>query len=292
MGQFKQISVLIVGCGDVGLELARLLLARGWDVSGLRRHIDAVNAPIEWIQADITRAESLAVLRERNFDYVVVATSAGEFSQQRYQQVYVEGLQNVLAALLKSPKRLILVSSTSVYHQQQGEWVDELSATQAAGFAGQAQLDAEALLLASHINSTVVRFAGIYGPGRNRLIQQVIAGEGCSLDPPLYSNRIHRDDAAGLIAYLLDQDCRGVKLESCYLGVDSCPAPLAEVKQWIAGQLGFTKDHLSCSQENSRRTSKRCSNQRIRDLGYQLIYPDYRSGYLPLLEPFIEKNPR
>jgi nucleoside-diphosphate-sugar epimerase len=292
MGQFKQISVLIVGCGDVGLELARLLLARGWDVSGLRRHIDAVNAPIEWIQADITRAESLAVLRERNFDYVVVATSAGEFSQQRYQQVYVEGLQNVLAALLKSPKRLILVSSTSVYHQQQGEWVDELSATQAAGFAGQAQLDAEALLLASHINSTVVRFAGIYGPGRNRLIQQVIAGEGCSLDPPLYSNRIHRDDAAGLIAYLLDQDCRGVKLESCYLGVDSCPAPLAEVKQWIAGQLGFTKDHLSCSQQNSRRTSKRCSNQRIRDLGYQLIYPDYRSGYLPLLEPFIEKNPR
>jgi nucleoside-diphosphate-sugar epimerase len=258
----------------------------------LRRHIDAVNAPIEWIQADITRAESLAVLRERNFDYVVVATSAGEFSQQRYQQVYVEGLQNVLAALLKSPKRLILVSSTSVYHQQQGEWVDELSATQAAGFAGQAQLDAEALLLASHINSTVVRFAGIYGPGRNRLIQQVIAGEGCSLDPPLYSNRIHRDDAAGLIAYLLDQDCRGVKLESCYLGVDSCPAPLAEVKQWIAGQLGFTKDHLSCSQQNSRRTSKRCSNQRIRDLGYQLIYPDYRSGYLPLLEPFIEKNPR
>lgn len=286
MNHLNKLNVLIVGCGDVGNALARQLKSGGARVFGLRRNLSQLTADSEGIYADVTRAETLTVLQELKFDYVVVATSAGEFTEERYRSVYVEGLRNLLEVLKEKPRRIIFLSSTSVYHQKQGEWVDEESATLPDTFAGQAQLAAEKILSEYEGCSTVLRLAGIYGPGRDRLIRQVLAGQGCAETPPLYSNRIHRDDVAGIIAYLLEQDVEGVSLSNCYLCADNYPAPLWQVKQWIAGQLGLSERHLQASLENKRRASKRCRNTRLLALGYQLKYSDFREGYQALLVNF------
>jgi len=97
----------------------------------------------------------------------------------------------------------------------------------------------------------------------------------------LYGNRIHADDAAGLMACLLEADRRGVALDDIYIGVDDAPAPLAEVVGWLREYLGVTEWAEDAS---VRRTgSKQCSNARAKALGWTPKYPSYREGYAAIL---------
>lgn len=275
-------KVLIVGCGDIGVPLAGELVADGAEVWGLRRHPSALPAYIHPLAADVTDAGSLSVLTDMEFDYVLTTLTPAGFSERGYRSVFVGGIDNLLAALAKQTRlrRLVHVSSTSVYHQSDGEWVDEDSPTEPTGFSGRALLDSEVAVAAAPWASSVVRFAGIYGPGRRRLIEQVLAGEGCPREPVLYTNRIHRDDCVGVLRHLLYRDSKGLGCESVYIGVDSEPAPMWEVKQWLAGQL---KVSLTCEVSPQRRASKRCSNGRLLASGYALRYADFRAGYRAVL---------
>jgi nucleoside-diphosphate-sugar epimerase len=197
----------------------------------------------------------------------------------------VQGLQNVLSWLDdygQTPDRLLFVSSSSVYGQQEGEWVDEHSATVASGYSGQVMLEAEQVALNSGIPASIVRLTGIYGPGREWLLTQVRRGYRVAVEPPLYGNRIHADDAAGLMAFLLQAADRGETLQDVYIGVDDAPAPLAEVVAWLREYLGVTDWAEDAS---VRRTgSKRCSNARAKALGWTPKYPSYREGYAAILE--------
>ena len=196
-----------------------------------------------------------------------------------------QGLQHVLEWLDdygQVPNRLLFVSSSSVYGQQDGEWVDETSPTIAAGYSGRLMLEAEQVALQSGIPASIVRLTGIYGPGREWLLTQVRRGYRVAIDPPLYGNRIHADDAAGLMAFLLEADRRGVALDDVYIGVDDAPAPLAEVVGWLREYLGVTEWAEDAS---VRRTgSKQCSNARAKALGWTPKYPSYREGYAAILE--------
>lgn len=273
--------LLIVGCGDLGIPLAERFYQRGVEVWGLRRDPSKLPAFIHAVAADVTVADSLHVLKDHYFDSVVISLTPGEFSDERYRQVFVEGLANVLRVV--TTEQLIFVSSSSVYHQSEGQWVDEDSPTQPTSFSGKRLLEAEALLNNYASPSTVVRFAGIYGPGRRRLIEQVVNGEG---SPAIYSNRIHRDDCVGFLAHLIAKQWGGAVLPQCFLAVDSEPVLLSEVKRWLAGKLGIDPLTLQ-SQSLTRRGSKRCSNRRMLASGYQLRYPDFRQGYQTVLN---EKN--
>ena len=142
-------------------------------------------------------------------------------------------------------------------------------------------LDAEQLAFNSGIPASVVRLTGIYGPGREWLLGQVRKGYRVERDPPLYGNRIHADDAGGLLAFLLEAHRQGKKLDDCYIGVDNEPAPLADVVDWLRGQLGVTQ--WSDEASVRRAGSKRCSNARARALGWEPRYPSYREGYLAIL---------
>jgi nucleoside-diphosphate-sugar epimerase len=277
-------SVLIVGCGDVGIATARLLTDSGYHVVGLRRNTDALPGFIEPMKADIVDPGSLAPLQNRQFAWVLVTSSAGEFSQQRYHSVYVNGLQNVLASLQRHPLRhLLLASSTSVYHQQDGSWVDESSTTAPSGFAGRCQLQAEALAIASDIPATVVRFAGIYGPGRERLLSRLREGYIVAADNGNYSNRIHRADCAGILAHLVALQQRGERLQSHYLAVDCEPTPLREVCEWLARSMGLDPRTMQQDAIPTRGGNKRCSNQRLLHSGYHFVYPDYKAGFAAML---------
>ena len=275
----KARSLLIAGFGDIGAGLVDQL-NDSVDIYGLRRQVQRLPATVRPVAADVTDASSLAAIKP--VDSVVVTLTPGGFSDDNYRRVYVEGLRHLIAQIQQWPSAplVVFVSSTSVYGQGAGEAVDENSPAEPTGFSGRRLREAEIQLAASGLPYIIVRFGGIYGPGRYRLIEQVRAGEGCPKKPPLYTNRIHRDDCVGFIAHLLQQYWAGELIESLYLAVDNESATLFEVKQWLASQLGCT---LSVLVEAPRRNSKRCINTRLRASGYTLKYPTFRDGYAAVL---------
>jgi nucleoside-diphosphate-sugar epimerase len=217
-------------------------------------------------------------------DYLIYCATPSQRDEAGYRQAYVDGLRHVLSWLDQCgqrPRRIFFVSSSGVYGQTEGEWVDETSATQPGTFTGRIMLEAERTALESGLPATVVRLTGIYGPGRSDLANRVRQGHSVRVDPPVYANRIHADDAAGLLAHLVLADADGLTLEDCYLGVDDDPAPLADVVSWIREYLGVTQWSAQASVQ--RAGSKRCSNARARALGWEPMYPDYRAGYAALL---------
>lgn len=278
-------SVLVVGCGDVGGRLATQLLAGGWSVSGLRRNVGALPEGVGAIAADLEQRQVPANWPLVSPDYLVYCVAASQHDEAGYRSAYVEGLRNVLAWLAErgqKPRRLLFVSSSSVFAQQGGEWIDETAETAPQEYSGRVMLEAERLALESGIPASVVRLTGIYGPGREWLLSQVRQGYRVTEEPPLYGNRIHAEDAAGLLAFLLRADHQGRVLDDCYIGVDDAPAPLAEVVAWLREYMGVTE---WSEQQRVRRTgSKRCSNARARALGWAPVYPSYREGYAAILE--------
>jgi nucleoside-diphosphate-sugar epimerase len=277
--------VLIAGCGDIGSRLAVQLLPHQWTVYGLRRSTGKLPSGVVGVSADLFDARMPEQWPDGQIDYLVYCATPAERDEAGYRAAYVEGLRHVLDWTQRSgqlPKRLIFVSSSSVYGQQQGEWVDETSSTQASGFSGEVMLEAEQVALHSGFPASVIRLTGIYGPGRSDLMNRVRQGYSVAVDPPLYGNRIHADDAAGLLAFLLQADAQGVPLQECYIGVDDAPDPLADVVDWMRQRLGVTQ----WSEESSirRAGSKRCSNARAKALGWTPRYPSYREGYEAMLE--------
>ena len=277
--------VMIVGCGDVGGRLARQLLARGWQVSGLRRSVEQLPAGVQPIAADLRELAIPDAWPAQSPDSLVYCVAASQHDEAGYRQAYVEGLRHVLGWLgerEQRPRRILFVSSSSVYGQADGQWIDEGSVTEPQGYSGRVMLEAERLALGSGLPATVVRLTGIYGPGREWLLGQVRQGYRVTEEPPLYGNRIHAEDAAGLLAFLLQADARGVALEDRYIGVDDDPAPLAEVVAWLRQYMGVTE--WSDEQRVRRTGSKRCSNARARALGWVPQYPSYKDGYAAILK--------
>lgn len=277
-------SVVIAGCGDVGSRLGLQLLQAGWRVHGLRRHPEALPAGLLPLAADLGARDCPAQWPAMAPDYLVYCATPDCSDESAYRATYVDGLRHLLGWLQQRgqrPRRLLFVSSTGVYGQQDGEWVDEDSPCQPAGWSGRILLEAEALALGCGIPASVVRLAGIYGPGRRWLLSQVRAGYRVAEVPPLYGNRVHAEDAAGLLACLLQADARGVALESIYLGVDDEPAALHEVIAWLRQRLGI--EQWAEPATSRRGGSKRCRNARARALGWEPRYPSWREGYAALL---------
>ncbi len=275
---------LILGCGDIGTTLGQQLIAAGHRVVGVRRHPQSLHGSgIEPLALDLTAEGALHTLPDA--DIVVYVASADHFDEDAYRAAYPDGLKQVLAEFgrrERPPAHVFFVSSTSVYAQQDGERVDEETATAPGGFSGQLMREAEQALIAHDLPGTVVRFSGIYGPGRDRLIRQVREGRIAAATPPMYSNRIHRDDCAGVLAHLIGMALNGETLDDVYLASDCEPVPLHEVMAWLAQRLKVESSETIQSPLR-RRSSKRCDNARLRATGYRFRYPSFREGYAQIL---------
>lgn len=275
--------VLVAGCGYVGTALGRELAARGDRVFGLRRDPSRLPREIVPVAADLADPRTLAALPDA--DAVVYAASAGEHSEAAYRAAYVDGLANLIAALAaggRAPRRLLFVSSTAVYAQESGEWVDEESPAEPEHWSGRILLEAEALARRCAPEAVVVRCGGIYGPGRTRLVDRARRGATYPAGAPRWTNRIHRDDCAGVLAHLL----RLPNPEPLYLGVDDEPASLEEVLRWLAARVGAPEPcAVAASDDDARheRSNKRCSNARLRASGYAFRFPTFREGYAALI---------
>lgn len=273
--------VLIAGCGYVGEELGRQLADNGDAVWGLRRDPGGLHETIRPLAADLLSNELAQVLPP--VDAVVYSASANESTDDGYRRIYVEGLRNLLSAvreLGQAPQRLIVVSSTRVYGDQEGATVDESSPTEPEGFRGRRLLEAEDVALASGVRTSVLRLGGIYGPRRTRLLEKVREGNArCPENGPIWSNRIHQEDAAGAIAHILALDAP----DPVYLGVDAEPAPLCDVYRYLAGLLDAPEPTVD-SAVSRRRSNKRCSSARLQRSGYRFRYPSFREGYRAMVE--------
>jgi nucleoside-diphosphate-sugar epimerase len=269
----------LLAAGDVGSRLAVRLAAAGHEVFGLRR--SAFTLPgVTALQGDLTRPESLIL--PASLDVVVVLPSPGEGSADAYRRTYYTGTQHLLQALCgQSLRHVFWVSSTSVYGQDDGSRVDEASPAEPVSITARILLESEALVQAAPWPVTIVRCSGLYGPGRLRLLRWVEAGRPVQAAPPSWTNRLHVEDAAGILAFLIVRSLAGMTVQDLYIATDPAPAPLHEVLDWIADTMELSR--VSHETRQGGRCNKRLSSERLARLGYTWQYPDFRSGYRVVL---------
>ncbi len=286
--------VLICGCGYVGTEAGRILAASGHEVYGLTRsgvRADGLRAAgIRPVIGDISHVSGLRQL-QGPFDWIVNTVSSGHGGAEAYRTTYLEGARNLLLWLRGQPSaRLIYTSSTGVYGQSSGEWVDEDSPAEPDGETGQILRETERTLLAGAESGltevTILRVSGIYGPGRGYLFRQFIRGEVSSATAPSHwMNMIHRDDVAAAICAALSHPAAGGILNV----TDNEPVTGPEFMAWMESQLGAPRSQpeIPTAQAPAKRgpSNKRVSNRRIRErLGWAPAYPTFREGYASAIQ--------
>lgn len=270
-------DVVIVGCGDLGSAVAQLLQSAQLSVLGLRRHAPPqpalAGASFLYASADITQPASLAIIAQTQAKILLYCVAATEQSDANYYQQYVLGLQHCiqLCQQMAQPPLMMFVSSTRMYGQDSQQALDETSPPLNADFGGQRLLQAEQLLQ-HYPHAMVLRLTGIYGPGRNRLLQWA-ANPALWPAENKWTNRIHRDDAAGFIVHLMQAYLQGKPVQSMYIVSDDEPAPMHQVLAYFATQLG-----VAVPAHDVPVSGRFFSNQRLRQSGYQLRYANYRSG--------------
>lgn len=281
-------QILIIGCGDLGTEIAIRLQQLGGQVTGLRISDKPLPNNITTLQADVTLAETLAPLGQLKPDYLIycVAGSAQHVAQvdENYRQHYVAGLRHVLATQHNNSnlKHVFFVSSTRVYGQKTQNVIDELMPAEPCDAGGERLLEAEGLLKHLACSATALRLSGIYGPGRTRMINLALRPDLWPERVPQnsWSNRIHRDDAAAFIVFLIQQRQQLNMVADCYIVTDSQPTTQYETLCWLATQMNIKVALVKPEIIGG----KRLSNQRLLQSGFKLSYPNYQVGYTALLK--------
>ena len=272
-------TVLIAGCGDLGTEAGLRFAAAGFSVLGWRRSPEKLPPALRGVAADLTGTLPPV---PADTEIVVLAVAAPERSVEAYRATYLQGTANLLAALERDavrPRRILMVSSTAVYGDAGGGWVDEDTPASPASATGAVLLEAEELLHASRPDAVVLRLSGIYGPGRTRLIDGVRAGTAVLPAAGQLTNRIHRDDAAAAIVHL----ATGVEQpRPLYVGTDNEPAELGSVLSFLASELG-TPPLPAGTRDSTRGGNRKLRNTRLRETGFEFTYPTYREGYRAVL---------
>lgn len=264
--------VLIAGCGDLGSRAGLKLAALGHTVFGLRRNADRIPAPIVPIRGDLLHLAEIAL--PPLLDAVVVALTPDERSAAGYQRTYVAGVE-ALQADKRCAAPMVFVSSTAVYGDHHGNWVDESSLCAPDGFNGQVLLNAEHLLT----NDLVLRLGGIYGPGREWMIRRARAGGSAS--SVRWTNRIHVDDAAGVIAQAVDQQWTAGILNV----VDTQPTLESEVLSWLANALNAAPPQLNADPVSD---NKKVRCEKLIGRGFVHRYPSFCDGYASMLRQSAE----
>ena len=272
--------ILLAGCGDLGFRVAARLLAQGDEVWALRRRPPPEDVPgLRWLGADLTAPHSLGSL-PADITRLVYLPAPDARDKAAYRALFVDGLRHLLEVLdRRALRQVLLVSSSAVYGEHDGDWVDEDTPPAPMGFNGELLLEAEQWLAAQAVPSTVLRLAGLYGPGRLQLVERLRAGaQRVPREVPHWANRIHVDDAAAAVVHLLSLRAP----QPLYLGVDDTPLPLDELYDFLAQLVDVPLPAEGPAPAGVG--SKRLSNARLRASGWAPQWPDARDGYAALLD--------
>lgn len=269
----SSLRAVMLGCGDLGIRAGTTLAALGHHVTGVRRDVTQLPEQFEGVAADLA-ADGLPDLPA---DLLVIALAPDQRDEEGYRHTYVDAMRRGIEAVLAAgtPRRAVLVSSTSVYGDLTGD-LDETTTLDPSTGRARALLEAEALFHEQVPHGSVLRLSGLYGSAGNRLVRQVQAGD--NKDPGRWTNRMHRDDAAAAIVHLL---LREEAPERLYVGTDDEPCTAGEVRDFVADTLGIDRPAPTGITEP---VGRRMVNARLRASGMDLRYPSYREGYLAQLE--------
>jgi len=283
---------LIIGCGYLGRPLAASWIAQGDSVFattrseerarqleklGLRPHL-----------ADVTKPETLRSLPDA--DTVVFAVGYDPASGLSREQVYAQGLANVLRALPESVRRLVFVSTTGVYGDAGGETVDESTPCRPLRAGGKAFLAAETLLSEHSFwasRSTILRMAGIYGPGRVPRGEDIRQGKPIPAAASGALNLIHVDDALSAVQMAADSE----EVSDVYIVSDGSPVPRRDyyrevARLYQAPQPIFESPPADSPAAQRAQADRKMSNQRITEqLHFSPSYPTYRDGLRAIIGP-------
>ncbi len=278
--------VLIAGCGDLGLRVARLLALesasnQSW---GLRRNPSLESTSdlpgFSWMAADLTQPDTLRNV-PKDITHVLYTAAPNARTEADYRAVYRDGLERLLQAVTSPAlQRVLFVSSTAVYGDHGAQWIDEDTPTAPKSFNGRVLLETEQWLhsQSAQFETLSLRLSGIYGPGRSYLLDRLRAGQATA--PAAEShwvNRIHIEDAAAAVLHLLNLP----NPQAIYLVTDSTPLPMRVLYDALAKLVGGAVPLEGAAPASVG--SKRLSNARLRDSGFNFKWPDSRDGHAALI---------
>jgi nucleoside-diphosphate-sugar epimerase len=282
-------NVLLAGCGWLGREVTARLVARGDRVTGLTRTEGSAlrlrDDGIDALAIDLAAAGAARRL-PGGYDAIVAMQSASGRDEDAYTRAYLDATRNLLESEAAVDVAFVYVSSTGVFGQTDGSWVDESTPPQPADGTSSVLVGAERLVLdrsRHRAKPCIVRCSGLYGPGRTGTIERVRSGSlAWGRGDETWMNFSHRDDAATTVIAALDRGSPG----AIYHSSDAAPVTRHDVVSWIAGRLGIDPPRHD---ENGRIQGRRGADRRVsaeatrRALEITLAYPSFREGFAPLL---------
>lgn len=273
-------TLLTLGHGYSAEALARRLIPQGWAVIGTTRDSQkARRMRAEGVKPLLLPGDLRPALAQATHLLVSIAPDeqGDPVLRNHAAQIAAAGLDWVG-----------YLSTTGVYGDRQGDWVDERSALAPTTKRGLQRAEAEAAWQRMGLPLHIFRLAGIYGPGRGPF-QKVRDGTARQIvKPGQVFSRIHVEDIAQVLEASIRQPSPGAIYNVC----DDDPAPPQDVLAHAADLLGlppppevpFDDAEMTPMARSFYAESKRVRNDRIkRDLGVELIYPGYREGLAALL---------
>jgi nucleoside-diphosphate-sugar epimerase len=297
---------LIFGCGYLGERVAKRWREKAHEVVIVTRSKEKADAferdGYGAIVADVTDAATLRGLPTA--ETVLFAVGFDRSAEGSIEGVYAGGVRNVLAALPSDVGQFIYISTTGVYGNARGDWVDEDTPPNPQRDGGRASLAAEEAVWASRCadRGVVLRLAGIYGPGRIPFQDKLRAGEAIPAVSTGHLNLIHVDDAAAVVVAASEQEqSTGDPLNRpsassghgskrrVYCVSDGRPVERGEYYREVARLIGAPPPAFVTPDPNSPRAARAEADRRVKnsrmlaELGVELQYPDYRSGLAAIL---------
>ncbi len=325
---------LIVGCGYVGSQVAKLARQSGQVVYALTRSEsrfdDLLAAGVRpclghWLKSDtlhdLPSVDRVLIAVPHRADQAAVEVVAqtmskptsltGDAASEKApaesasephddftaEQTHAVGLQNLCAALPAGWQKLIYLSTTGVYGHSSAEWIDETTPVSPLRTGPRIAVAAERWLAQAgsqpgtlgQVEHCILRLAGIYGPGRIPLAERLRRGEPLAVSRQGHLNLVHVTDIAHLLCWLLTHDMR----HSMYLLSDGQPVLRETFYRYLAELCGVAQPEFvepdAQSAKALRANDKRISPARLlAESGYQLQFPDYRSGLVDALAGTVE----
>lgn len=281
--EIKSLKVLIIGCGQLGFSIVNNADPDVFKLYGFSRSLRKSPASIEMHQVDILKTEAIDAIKLINPEIIIYAVSADTQSIESYQDHYVVGLKKTYEAILKLDhfRHLFFVSSTRVYGQKTTKILSELDIAEPSDYGGEALMEAETVARQLKDKATILRLSGIYGPNRKRMIQLAQSNPGNWPATNNWSNRIHEEDAARFIVFLMKRIMMKESIEPLYLVTDGVPTKQYDVLTWIRNRLQLTTDTIELPILES---GKQLQSVLLNQTGFVLKYPDFTYGYEAIID--------
>lgn len=271
-------NLLIIGQGDIGLPVTNKLAEDGLSVTGLarskREHYD-LNSNAKFMQAD---ALTLSAEQLQDFTHIAIIVTPDEYSTSGYHDSYLAINQHLvtLADKITNLARVVFISSTGIYGQDSGEWIDENTApVTPEREASKVILQAEQALQQGFANKAIIiRPSGIYGRERLMRLRKAREPQKEPVAAAHWSNRIMDRDLVNIITNVLTIDAP----KPLYIATDYAPVTTFELGVWLSEQIGETPPAID--DKKTAVTGKRLhSNIPLAWLNY----PDWQAGYRDIL---------